>query len=307
MTNSSSDKQSLDAYLAGKDPLSAAYQQTDAAGPSELTDARILAAARHAISKSVAGASPEWRQHWMIPASLAAMLLLSVSVVLVMQQVDDIVPTTPEIRLADSDQRDIARTDKPEDKLSVGTDRIEPEKPAPTKKNIELADAGKTSPAPAAKPTEPPLVIAQAESHDSVGAKGADITTPAPAAVGANTGFASGKPDSTVQTKKESDSAGYKKGETKIALQETSEQEGSRQREQVARLDAKQKTLAKSIAKPAETWLEEISKLLKNGKTEPARKELKAFHSAYPAHVIDAKRFPEIVKLQDQSGSKLPP
>jgi hypothetical protein len=74
------DKQFED-YLAGRSGISARYQKTQTDGPAPQTDDAILAAARREVGSKPSSASP-FGYRWMVPASLAAVLVLTVSIVI---------------------------------------------------------------------------------------------------------------------------------------------------------------------------------------------------------------------------------
>lgn len=72
------DKQ-LNDYLAGKSDISSLYQQLETNEPSHRIDARIFAAAREDHGKS-AEIIPLRHRRWTIPASIAAVLIVGISV-----------------------------------------------------------------------------------------------------------------------------------------------------------------------------------------------------------------------------------
>jgi hypothetical protein len=73
MTEHNAEDKRLNDYLSGKSPLSALYQQLPADAPNAHTDAAILAAAKHAHTTK-----PRYLR-WALPAAIAAILLLGVS------------------------------------------------------------------------------------------------------------------------------------------------------------------------------------------------------------------------------------
>ena len=72
------DKQMND-YLAGKSAISRLYQQIETDEPSPGTDAKILSAAKDSHDNIAKIAIPK-KQNWPIPAAIAALLILGVSV-----------------------------------------------------------------------------------------------------------------------------------------------------------------------------------------------------------------------------------
>lgn len=73
MTEQNTTDKQLNDYLSGKSPLSGLYQQLTADEPSAKTDAVILAEARHEKKSKPRGL------HWRIPAAIAAMLIVGIS------------------------------------------------------------------------------------------------------------------------------------------------------------------------------------------------------------------------------------
>ena len=69
-----------EAYLAGKTPLSKAYQQTPETGPSPSIDNAILNAAREEVTKKHSGASSKG-YNWYVPAALAASIFVAVGII----------------------------------------------------------------------------------------------------------------------------------------------------------------------------------------------------------------------------------
>jgi len=73
MTEHNADDKQLNDYLRGKSPLSDLYQRLPAEAPNAHTDTVILAAAKHAHKTK-----PRYLR-WALPAAIAAILLLGVS------------------------------------------------------------------------------------------------------------------------------------------------------------------------------------------------------------------------------------
>ena len=84
MTKPTTSEQEFEKFMAGQSGLSRIYQQTQADGPSELADRRILAAARDAVADQDGVKSHPKR--WLIPAAIAAGLVVLSLVVLLHHQ-----------------------------------------------------------------------------------------------------------------------------------------------------------------------------------------------------------------------------
>ncbi len=80
------DEDSLQEYLKGDSALSRLYRRDAEEQPDAQLDARILAVARRAVAKKSRVAHSPFARHWMVPTSLAAVLVLSVGVVLLMPE-----------------------------------------------------------------------------------------------------------------------------------------------------------------------------------------------------------------------------
>ena len=82
MTNTNSDNKLLEEYLQGRSPLSDIYHATAQAQPPVALDRELRKQAKQAVGTRVA-ASP-FSSNWMIPTSLAAILVLTVGVVVLL-------------------------------------------------------------------------------------------------------------------------------------------------------------------------------------------------------------------------------
>lgn len=76
------DEELLREFLQGDSPLSRLYRRDAREEPSAQLDASVRAAARHKLRPKSRVAHGPFARHWAVPASLAAVLVLSVSVVL---------------------------------------------------------------------------------------------------------------------------------------------------------------------------------------------------------------------------------
>ena len=76
------DEELLQEYLEGDSELSRRYRHRADEQPDTRLDARILAEARRAVARKSPVVHSPFARHWMVPASLAAVLVLSVSAVL---------------------------------------------------------------------------------------------------------------------------------------------------------------------------------------------------------------------------------
>ena len=80
------EEQEFEAYLEGKSSLSADFQAASGEEPSAALDDSILAASRRELKTRPGYAFSPFASDWHVPASLAAVLVLSVSVFVSMQE-----------------------------------------------------------------------------------------------------------------------------------------------------------------------------------------------------------------------------
>ena len=80
------DQDLLQEYLEGDSALSRLYRRDADEQPDARIDARILAEARRAVAPKRRVARSPFARHWMVPTSLAAVLVLSVSIVLLLPE-----------------------------------------------------------------------------------------------------------------------------------------------------------------------------------------------------------------------------
>lgn len=78
------DDELFERYLEGDSELSRAYRRHAGEQPDAALDARILAEAHRAVAPERRVAHSPFARNWMVPTSLAAVLVLSLSVVLLM-------------------------------------------------------------------------------------------------------------------------------------------------------------------------------------------------------------------------------
>ena len=161
--------QELEDYLAGKSEISRLYRQAPAELPSPELDAQICAAAR-------IGLTPR-RPRWMMPLSAAAVLMLSVGVLLRMQQ-EGVTPVPVEKTATQADPGGTVPSEP-----APAASHIE--SPAPEMRSRESQGAvAEPFPAPAAA-SAPAQRKAQPQSADeALSAPSRDETealTPAPA------------------------------------------------------------------------------------------------------------------------------
>ncbi len=75
------DEEMLAEFLKGDSEIARLYRRDAGEEPGELLDARILARARREVQRKQRVVHSPFARHWMVPTSLAAVLILTVSVV----------------------------------------------------------------------------------------------------------------------------------------------------------------------------------------------------------------------------------
>jgi hypothetical protein len=239
-----------------EDPrVSAGYQALGREHPPEALDAAILAASRRAVG---AGPRRSRLRRWALPVSIAAVVVLTMSIVVRIElerpdlETATPVPVTPEVleqkapRRADENEADAARAKRKE-------------RPAAKAKSEALEAA----PAPAAAPArqfvpEPPAARSPASAEPT-----------APSALGAASAPAG-------VSEAPADRAG-------LANQGTG-RAASR-----AALEDRAKASAEAAGKRDESpreWLERIARLRREGHVKEADESLAAFRKRYPAYEI---------------------
>lgn len=157
------DDRLLDEYLDGDSALSRLYRRGAHEEPGARLDARIRDQARRAVVHRARGVRSPFARHWMVPTSLAAMLVLSVSVVLLM-------PDPASEPGVESEQAGASRGDTPA--TAAGMEPA-PASTPPALESDRYREQGSNEPgdadkAPGAAPYETPAIR---QSADAVGAK----------------------------------------------------------------------------------------------------------------------------------------
>jgi len=235
----------LEDYLSGKDGLSAIYAQSRAEEPSESVDKNILQAAQAAVSKNSAGSGP-FSGSWLIPAALAAVLVLAVGITLTLEkpgvnealQPERYSPTSP---AAEADKAKKVTSGKPASlKESARTQ-------SGAGDTREDADALlRSRPAPAAEP-EP------ASTEDT---ENKPVQSPPAAAT-------------VLEAPQESPARMSAPAESTA---------GGQQKSQSGTVSSQPQT--------AERWLQSIQALVQENKTDEARAQLKDFRRVYPDYPL---------------------
>jgi len=259
--------------------LSRAYREASTEGPPAAVDAAILAAARRQAAQSRRPARAPWLR-WMAPASALATLVVAVALAFLVEReqpqtsegtairaIPPLRPSAPPVRSFDPATEKAADSAAPAAAMKKETPAVTAPLPAPIAASPVPAPAVSTPVAPSATPAASP----------------AQVTAP-PAALA----FPA--------------ESRAKSAESRMSAQKAAESESMRQ-SNVARDSAPGIAGASSPTAPAaagklaplrpeasrrspEAWLEEISRLQREGRGKEAAEQLAEFRKAYPAHAV---------------------
>lgn len=229
--------------------LSRAYREASSEEPPAALDAVILAAAKQRAATPRRPARASWVR-WMAPASALATLLVGVSVAFLMQR------EHPEI-IDDTTVRQPA----------PGPQRPQPERASETTKAKAADSAAEKKEAPAAAAPAPAATSAGQAPPQAP--RPAQAAPPAAAALPAEGRAKAGAPAMTRESNAASDSASGELGAAAPAA-------------------AGKLAPLRQAATPRspEAWLEEITRLKREGRDKEAAEQLAQFRKAYPTYAL---------------------
>ena len=269
------------------DELSRLYREV-APGepPARLDDAILAAAKREAVRATPRRERPWWRR-WTVPVSVAALVVLSVSLSLLVSREQERVeipapaaaPAVPQCPLAPgTDQAPAAAPPREAEKSAV------PEPPA--------ARARKSAPAPAPVPEQRPASPANVmERKEEARRSEVFVPVPKPAAKAADGGAAPAAPLSPAAGEAEA-AAGAATDNAKpgAGIESRTAPQGSRILSAPAESGAGRTQgapLREAQQPPSpEAWIEEIRTLRRQGREREAAERLDEFRRAYPGYAL---------------------
>jgi len=260
----SPDERELEDLHSG---LSGHYRDGSTEVPPAHLDAAILAAARREVARS------RFRRNWHLPASIAAVLVIGVTLALMTSEIEDpLPPADTSAVVAANEARQVAPAlamKQESEARPAPRPRLEPEKARPSRErrardDIEADDRQK---------------LAAGKADSAAGAPSVAAPAPAPAIQQ----FEAAAPSEPV-------------GEQKGVL-------ADRAHEQRASTALRKEAAPSSAAPPAapEEWLKNIQDLLRNGKSALAREQLAEFRKRYPDY-----RLPETLRELEVSAKPDP-
>jgi resuscitation-promoting factor RpfA len=139
-----------------RDPdIDAAYQETPREEPPRALDERILAAAHRAVAARPASIGRTFAQRWRVPVALAATVVLSATVTLMVYESERVPPVLEELRSdetrsnqtqSDKTSPEKARVDRVAPAAAPARSVPEQESGAHGSKPLELRESGRTEP-----------------------------------------------------------------------------------------------------------------------------------------------------------------
>lgn len=230
--------------------LSRLYREASSEDPPAALDAAILAAARKQVAKPQRRARPSWLR-WMAPASAIATLVLGVSIALLVEREQPETTRDMSIHPIAPLPQSAPPASVTESVKAKSADSAAPA--AAKKKETPAAPA----PAPAARPAEAVPPAAQAFPAESR-AKAAAPRTAAPKAA--------------TESNAASDSALGASGAAAPAAPAAAGKLAPLRQQ--------------AIQRSPEAWLDEISRLKREGREQEAAEQLAEFRKAYPAYAV---------------------
>lgn len=264
--------------------LTKLYRAGSAEEPPGWVDRAVLAAARDALPDRGA----RTLSRWMAPFALAAVVILSVSIALLMDE-SQVGPGEPPGR---------ADVRSPE--------RLPPrqfeEAPTPAASAPAAPPAGSVSPptwerdaarSPTPRPAQPALPDSQpsgglrdADPGPAGGSTEAERRPPAAQAPAPETPPSAGAPSAASVPEARADQQRQAAPEAARLEREQPRAERAARDRPAARLEQPSRTPAESVADSPERWLREIERLRREGREQEARAQLDAFRQRYPNHAL---------------------
>jgi len=253
----------LKEYLSGGSGVSRAYRQQVKDEPSAAVDEAIRAAAKREVHSAPRPIVNPFGRHWTVPASLAAMLLLSVGLVIFMSDETGVAPYSSDILEEEVTEHDLA---------------------LPAARQDRLADDKAASPAI----SSPSGSFSQGVAGRSSEKKEATIKSAAPVPA--------------IDARKRLRSEGMRKLKRKMRVQQKAggiQAEPKLQKKAPAmKPDATRPVLQMEMEAPAENadrsilapelWLAQVKALRAQGKTKEAEASLAEFRKIYPDYPLDS-------------------
>ena len=259
----SPDERELEDLHSG---LSGHYRDGSTEVPPAHLDAAILAAARREVARS------RFRRNWHLPASIAAVLVIGVTLALMTSEIEDpLPPADTSAVVAANEARQVAP--------ALAMKQESEARPAPRPRIEREVRPSRERSVRSDREADVPQKLAAGKADSAAGAPSVAAPAPAPAIQQ----FEAAAPPEPV-------------GEQKGVL-------ADRAHEQRASAALRKETAPSSAAPPAapEEWLKNIQDLLRKGETARAREQLAEFRKRYPDY-----RVPETLRGLEAPGKPDP-
>ena len=262
------DDELLQEYLEGDSALSRLYRESADEQPGAELDARIRARAHNNLARDRRVAHSPFARNWMVPTSLAAVLVLSVSVVVLMPEPVEVPGPT-------------------DDGTAIATPEAMMNRDLPAKAvGMEQQPAAESAvaPAPAAKRRK------QASDNGAGGGRAAEFA-----------------PDARQPAKEDDKALGEARKEQPPGIQSLGADEAQSSPAAPAALESASRAAPAAHPMPPQAvrdepdaWLRFIESLLDEQNPDGAKSNLRAFRHRYPNHPLPASLVPLAASLDMQ-------
>lgn len=268
-------------YKDAHDPaISAVYRKTGDLAPPTSLDEAILATAKQAVRQR--------RQRWMLPMSTAAVLMMSVTLLMNMNQEWDFsgepADSAPASAAAPQAEPRIAEKRKP---ASSPEPTAEDERYRMAEADVSAQQADPAAPAPgeaktAQAATNRGLTTDTVRLSKGASAPSAGLSEPSARSKAESAGVLAFSNSFSSMA----DSVEREKNKKEIAAAKPSlKPDGKVLKQTVAQGAADMERAAAEVLEP-KPWLEKVRKLLATGKKADAKRELESFKKRYPAYTL---------------------
>jgi len=270
------DREAFESYLQSESSLSRVYKATAKETPPVELDARILERARQAVHpRARVGRSP-FANNWIIPVSLAAVLVLTVGLVTFMFEKTDtpLLPETAPAPSLDSALEEEAPLIR--DKAREAYDRLRSDQPVDEKPTSKAKRSLVIEPPAASIPAVEGLTKSRRQSQKTGETKQMVPAEPEPAS------------EQNADERMRSPESG--RAVTRIESQEVRPKKENKSLESAGALRSLDETSEVSEMMTPEEWLAKIAALRAQGKQAEADASLAAFRKRYPDYPLNKLR-----------------
>jgi hypothetical protein len=272
------DRDAFESYLQSESSLSRVYKATAKETPPVELDTRILERARQAVHRQARPARSPFANNWVIPASLAAVLVLTVGLVIFMFELEKtdtpLLPETvpaPSLDSALEEEAPLIR-----DKAREADEMLRADQPADEKAASKAKRSIATEPPAAGTPAVEGLTKTRRQSQKTGEMK--QMVPAEPEAASAQTA------DERMSSPANGSAA------TRIESQEMRPKKENKSLESTDALRKLDEASEVNEMMTPEEWLAKIATLRAEGKQAEADASLAAFRKRYPDYPLDKVR-----------------